>query len=320
MAENSGSGARRERVGGLEAVVLSHVSLEAWIVPSYGSNLARFSVGGKAIIDFDPALLAKHDYTGTPVLYPTPNRVRNGVVRWRGRDYRQVKRGTLILEHGLAHSEPWSCGEPVIEADGVRLETWLEFRPGSAVFEAFPFAHRLDLEFRLTGRGVTATYTIRNEGSEEVPFGFGLHPYFQKLAGENDTFVTLPADAVMDATSDLLPTGKLLEVGGTIYDLRRPIAVGRLHLDHVFTSLRPGEHARIEYRGLGVTVTLEATPDFTHQVLYTPRGERFFCLENQTCSTDAHNLFDRGFVHESGLKTVKPGETHRGSVMYSVTK
>jgi len=318
--------ARQEQVAGRDAVVLSHDgggnserAMEAWVVPFYGSNLCHFSVGGRSVIDFDPALLLKHDYTGTPVLYPTPNRVRGGVFRWRGRDYRQVKRGTLIVEHGLAHSEAWQCGEPVIEADSASLETWLEFRPGSAVFEAFPFPHLLGLEFRLTERGVTATYTIRNEGPEEIPFGFGLHPYFQKLSGDENTFLSLPADSVMDATSDLLPTGRLVEVGGTIYDLRWPVAVGTLDLDHVFTGLRPGAHARVEYRSLGLAVTLEATADFTHLVLYSPRGEGFFCLENQTCSTDAHNLFDRGFARESGLKTVKPGETRQGTVTYAVS-
>jgi len=316
----AGSGrARRERIGDLEAVVLSCGSLEAWVVPSHGSNLVRFSVSGRAVIDFDPALLAKGDYTGTPVLYPTPNRVRGGVFRWKGRDYPQVKRGKTIVEHGLVHGEPWECGEPAVEADSACLQTWLEFRPGSAAFEAFPFPHRLGLEFRLSERGVTVTYTIHNQGEAELPFGFGLHPYFQKLAGEEGTLVCLPADSVMEATSDLLPTGRLEEVGGTRCDLRRPAAVGELDLDHVFTGLRPGEHARIEYRGLGMTVRLEATPDFSHLVLYTPRAEGFFCLENQTCSTDAHNLFDRGFRRESGLKTAKPGETHRGSVTYAVS-
>jgi len=163
------------------------------------------------------------------------------------------------------------------------------------------------------------TYSIHNQGEEELPFGFGLHPYFQKIAGEKGTFVCLPADLVMEATSDLLPTGRLAGVAGTICDLRRPVAVGELDLDHVFTGLRAGEHARIEYRGPGLKVSLEATPDFSHLVLYTPRGEGYFCLENQTCSTDAHNLFDRGFKGESGLKTVKPGETHRGSVTYAVS-
>jgi len=49
------------------------------------------------------------------------------------------------VEHGLVHGEPWGCGEPAVETDSASLQTWLEFRPGSAVFEAFPFPHRLGL-------------------------------------------------------------------------------------------------------------------------------------------------------------------------------
>ncbi|UCF97527.1 MAG: aldose 1-epimerase [Spirochaetaceae bacterium] len=317
---------RSEASPPLEAVVLSHdgggdpqKAMEAWIDPGYGSNLCRFSVGGKNIIDFDSRLLLEHDYTGTPVLYPTPNRVRDGVFRWRGRSYRQTKAGSLIVEHGLVHSERWERSEPIAEAESAALQTWIEFREGAPVFEAFPFPHRLTLEFRLSPRGVAVTYTIENRGNEEIPFGFGLHPYFVKLSGDELTFVTIPADSVMDATPELLPTGKLIDVKGTIYDLHTPTAIGVLDLDHVFTGIRPGAHARIEYRDLGIAVNLEATEDFSHAVLYSPRGEDFFCLENQTCSTDAHNLFDRGFARESGLKTVRPGETHQGRVTYSIT-
>jgi aldose 1-epimerase len=277
---------RNETSPPIEAVVLAHDGggdierkMEAWIVPGYGSNLCRFSVGGNNIIDFDPQLLLKHDYTGTPVLYPTPNRVRNGLFRWRDRSYRQTKRGTLVVEHGLVHGENWKYSDPVVETDSAILRTWIEFRKGNPAFEAFPFTHRLTLEFRLSSRELAVTYAIENQGNEEVPFGFGLHPYFMKLSGDERTFVTLPADSVMDYTSDLLPTGRLIDVKGS----------------------------------------LEASEDFSHAVLYSPRGEDFFCLETQTCSTDAHNLFDRGFTHESGLKTVSPGKTHQGFVTYSIT-
>jgi aldose 1-epimerase len=122
----------------------------------------------------------------------------------------------------------------------------------------------------------------------------------------------------MEATPDLLPTGRLLDVQGTPFDLRSPRALGSLDLDHVFTRLTSGGGARIEYRSIGMSVDLEATPDFTHAVVYSPKGEGFFCLENQTCSTDAHNLFDRGFHRESGLKTVPPRGLRKGTVTYSV--
>jgi aldose 1-epimerase len=317
--------ARTERDADFTAIVLAHDgggdprrAMEAWIVPAFGSNLCRFAVGGKALIDFDRALLLARDFTGTPVLYPTPNRVRGGVFRWQGKNYPQSRDGSPVLEHGLAHSEAWDASEPTVARDGVGLETWLEFREGKSIFESFPFPHRLTLRFHLSARGITIAFTIRNDGPREIPFGCGLHPYFAKLSGDEETFVSLPAGMVMDATSDLLPTGRLIDVAGTIYDLRQPVAVGSLDMDHVFTDIRPGKVARIEHRGAGLAIDLEASADFSHLVLYTPRGERYFCVENQTCSTDAHNLFDRGFTGASGLKTVGQGAERTGAVTYAV--
>ena len=53
-------------------------------------------------------------------------------------------------------------------------------------------------------------------------------------------------------------------------------------------------------------------------MVYAPDGERFFCVENQTCSTDAHNLFSRGFTMESGLRIVPPSEERGGLVTYAI--
>jgi aldose 1-epimerase len=88
----------------------------------------------------------------------------------------------------------------------------------------------------------------------------------------------------------------------------------------VFTRIPAGKYARVSYPGYGLDVQLVTTDDFSHIVLYSPRGTDFFCLENQTCSTDAHNLYDRGFREESGLKFVLPGRFHSGSVTYLITK
>ncbi len=309
-----------------QTVVLSRAAdaagrgaMEARVVPGFGSNLCRFTVDGRNVIDFQRSLLLAHDYTGTPVLYPTPNRVRDGVFQWKGRDYRQVKAGALIVEHGLVHGEAWEHDAPRADAEGARVRTWIDFRPGSPVFEAFPFPHRLALEFHLAARGVTVRYSISNTGAEEIPFGLGLHPYFMKLSGDAETFLSVPALSVMEATPSLLPTGRLLDVDGTLFDLRQPRALGSLDLDHVFTRIPAGGRAFIEHRSIGMRVGLEASADFGHIVVYSPKGEGFFCVENQTCSTDAHNLASRGFVTESGLKTVPPGETRQGAVSYVVT-
>lgn len=307
---------------GISMILLGYVgeahSLKAQVAPAYGSNLCRFTVCGRNVIDYDSELLIGHDYTGTPVLYPTPNRVRNGMFRWKGRVYNQQKRGEPVFEHGLVHDEAWQYGEPASGPDSVSFPTWIDFDEGSPLFEAFPFQHRLSLVFTLTRDGVEAAYAIENKSDMEIPFGFGLHPYFMKLSGDDGTTLTLPAKYVMDYTADLLPTGRLIETAGTVYDLGNAVCTGSLDLDHVFTGIPQGSAAHIDYTMLGFSVHLKASADFTHLVVYSPRGKGFFCVENQTCSTDAHNLHERGFAAESGLKFVQAGTTHSGSVKYQL--
>ncbi len=320
---------RREvnQADGLELIILRYQQdgdikkdLQAWVATSHGSNLCRFSFNGNPIIDFDQSLLLKKDFTGTPVLYPTPNRVRNGVFRYQGKNFPQVKNGVRVYEHGLVHNEPWHYSDPQKKPDSINLTTWFDFEESHPAFQAFPFKHRLSLEFCLRQDGIQVSYHIENKDHQVIPFGFGLHPYFSKLSGDAGTFVELPAIYVMDYTSDLLPTGRLIEVQGTQFDLRKKVDLGSLDFDHVFTGVPADQYAQVDYGTLQLSVRLVTTRDFTHMVLYSPRGENYFCLENQTCSTDAHNLADRNFTRESGLKFVQPGENHTGSVSYLIEK
>lgn len=316
---------RKTSYDGLDIIILGYEggaefsSMEAWLVPHYGMNLCRFLVEGRSVIDFDTLLLKAHDYTGTPVLYPTPNRVRNGRFHYNGRIYVQKKRDRLILEHGLVHDEMFIVSKPLVSSNSVSISASIEFTKGSTLYTAFPFEHNLNLAFTLDETGITAAYRIKNNDSTVLPFGFGLHPYFNKLDGEIQTQVMLPAQYVMDYTSDLLPTGRLVGVEGTLFDLTEPRSIGSLDLDHVYTCIPPDTHACIFYAASGLRIDLVPTGDFSHLVIYSPSGESYFCIENQTCSTDAHNLYDAGFVKESGLKMVNPGETAGGSVSYRIS-
>jgi aldose 1-epimerase len=317
---------RQEKNDELEFVVLSCAApasaagkLEAWIAPSQGSNLCRLSVDGMNVIDFEPELL-QSDFTGTPVLYPTPNRVRDGIIHYEGKAYPQAKRGKTIFEHGLVHDEPWGYQEPRIHPDSICLTTWIDFEPASAIFEAFPFQHRLSLEFVLTYSGIQVVYTIENRDTRPIPFGFGFHPYFKKLSRDGGALVEIPAECIMQTTADLLPTGKLIEVAGTRFDVHKPTSVSQLDLDHIFTGVPDGQFAQVIYPSMDLSIRLVATSDFSHLVLYTPPGASTFCLENQTCSTDAHNLYDRGFRAESGLRFVPAGGVHTGSVIYQILR
>ena len=145
-----------------------------------------------------------------------------------------------------------------------------------------------------------------------------MHPFFEKLSGDNGTYITIPADYVMEATPDHLPTGKVMKVDNTHFDIRKPKAVGELDIDHNYIGMKSGIPSTIDYKNKSFYLSLDASGDFTHLVLFTPQGEGFFCVENQTCSNDAHNLYSKGYQKESGLIIVHPGDNHKGHVMYSV--
>ena len=291
---------------------------EARISLRYGANLCRYTYKGWNIIDYEPSLMKASDFTGTPVLYPTPNRVENGAFAFEGKMYQQIKRGKRIFEHGLVYDEPWELLDVVATDKNAMLSARILWDVDSPLFEAFPFKHSLTLTFCLLDGSIEISFHIENNGSEPLPFGFGLHPYFQKLSGEDGTLIMLPVSRVMEAGETLLPTGKTMSVIGTKLDLNQVIAIGALDLDHVFMREVNETPAFIFYKEQNIEVSIHATDAFSYYVVYSPPGMPYFCIENQTCSTNAHNLFDAGLRDISGLKVIAPGEYAAGSVQYKI--
>ena len=101
-------------------------------------------------------------------------------------------------------------------------------------------------------------------------------------------------------------------------DISQPTALSELDLDDVFYGLAESKPQVIYYDKLGKTVTLTASDMFTHSVVYTPAQAPFFCIENQSCSTDAHNLYAQGLVDESHLLILDPGESMSSYVEIAV--
>lgn len=303
-------------------------SITIGIAPDLGSNMFRFRVGEYDLIYCDPVLLKQKDFTGNFVLWPLPNRVRDKKYTYQGQTYslEGVKRpqGNAVLIHGFVFDQPWRYETPVLGQDAVSVKTFIDFTPESPCYEAYPFDSRLSLTYTLTKNSVTVAYSVQNNGAKDMPFGFALHPYFSTLSGRDGTLVSIPANYVMEADSELLPTGRVFNVDEIMYamfDLREPMPVGNLKLDHVYTGLRKNEAAVIEYRKQHMRLRISASDDFTHVVIYTPPPDEngsYFCLENQTCSTDAVNLHHQGLNKIAHLLELRPGETSTGFIQYAV--
>ena len=143
------------------------------------------------LIYTDPELLTKRDFTGTFVLWPFPNRVRDKRYTYHGQRYslENVHRpgGYPTLIHGLVFDRPWHYTQPVIGPDAVSVTTYVDVNPDSPYYSAYPFDSRLSLTYTLSGTELTMTYQVHNKSTRMLPFGFAMHPYSLPLQTNTST-------------------------------------------------------------------------------------------------------------------------------------
>ncbi|MDF2988447.1 MAG: aldose 1-epimerase [Eubacterium sp.] len=298
---------------------LNNHKKEIWVIPGFGMNLCKYLYNEHTIIEFDAVELREVFY-GTPLLYPTPNRVYEGKFNYNGKEYSQIKNGNLITIHGLLHNEPFEGVEISQTEESISVSAYVDFNETSHLYSAFPFEHRITVKYTLDKSGVRFGYEIENRQQQEfVPYGIALHPYFAKIDGEEGTLIRAPFEKTYETTETLHPTGKLSDLNEST-DLRESRPVGKLRLDTVYTDNRNNEPAVVDYSKSGFQLILSCSSDFTHMVIYTPEGKPYFCLENQTCATNAHNLYSQGMKEVSGLKFVEPGSKSGGFIRFDIEK
>ena len=295
---------------GHKIVVLKNERQRVAILPEMGANLYSWQVDGCELMG--PCDLKTNRVSGTPVLFPTPNRVWNAAYKWHGRIIHQRLDGQPLVLHGLVRT---ACFE-VTALEGndheARAAFSFSFREGER-FESYPYPCTLKLVYALNDQGIHLDYDVSNDGTENMAFGFAIHPFFRMLDDRAHTMIQVPAPYFHESSPELFPTGKVFAVDGTRYDLRTLRSVEGLALDDVYYGMA-GQPARVQWQQSRREVVLQASEDFTHMVVFTPENAPFLCLENQTCSTDAFNRYEAGFKETAHLIELDPGQCHSGWV------
>lgn len=281
-------------------------AIEVWINPQDGMTLSKVVVGEHIVVDWDLERCRQGATYGVPVLYPTPNRVDNGVFSFEGQSY-------PMSMHGMANHMVFDVEEIIVEDHKVQVLGTLAFKEGTLAYAKFPFESFLNIGVTVTYDAVKVEYTVANKDDKSLPYGMALHPFFAKLG---KSWCRTSAKSVMEMTEEKLPTGQLIPVEGTRCDLTEYTEVESVVLDHVYTQIHESPQAEILYPEIGLKVELEASKEFTHLVVFTPANQNFFCIENQSCSTNGHNMYAKGFEELSGLEIVRPQESANGYIQY----
>jgi aldose 1-epimerase len=328
----------RPATGGLDGTVYilqdpaAMTRAEVW--PANGFNCYRWQiVHDRATWDLlysDPQFFQGSPPTrsGIPILFPFPNRIRDGRFRWGDREYQlplnDPARKNAI--HGFACRRPWRVRSQGADESGAWLEA--EFRGSVDAPEArnlWPADYLVRVSYRLGPKALRVTAVVENPDRVPLPFGLGYHPYFQVPPAPGDYLVQADAGHfwVLDES---LPTGELRPVDAA-RDLRTPRPFPDITLDDVLSSrgdagpsADAGNPASLVYRGVlsergssRALWSLEASPAFRELVVFTPPHRHAVCLEPYTCTTDAINLQQRGV--DAGLIVLEPGRQWWGEVV-----
>ena len=279
------------------------------VAPDDGMNICGIRYAGHTIVTVDPKRRASGGTWGMPVLYPTPNRISAGAAHFNGETLPMIWQGKPLLMHGAARYMSFRVEQAEAQENCAVIRGFVDFVPGSDAYTYFPFHSRLTLEVRVYETRLEVTHTVENLDQKPLAFGLAYHPFFLKIG---DTRFRTGARSYYITDENKLPSGELAPAEG-IYDLSKPVSTEQVHLDHVYTQLPEGENsADIYYPDIHLHLALKATPDFSHLVVFTPAGMPYFCLENQTCSTDCHNLYQH--CDQTGLQIVDPGKHSCGTV------
>jgi len=302
---------------GRQVFVLRQGETLARLMPSRGANVFSIEVSGVEYLRTPADMYAfEGNLHGVPILYPSPNRVKDATITFGEKKYAFEPNFGPHRIHGLVIGQPWQVVGRETTDESAAIRCAIDFAPGSEWFAQFPFRHRLLVTVKVTDGAVRWEYEVDNrEGAEPVPFGFGLHPYFMYQGARDSTFVTLPATHWMEAR-EAFPSGALVPAEALDYALTEPLPASR-PFDDVFFGMRPDAPAVIDFRDSARAVELRASEEFTHAVLWTE--DPVFSVENQTSSTDAHNLHAAGFEPAAHLQVCAAGQSCTGWVEYRFT-
>ena len=293
----------------------------ASITSSYGFNLFDLRLPAKG--EVRRVIVARDDFAarpdkpgrnGIPILFPFPNRIRDGRYSFEGKDY------SLFIEadkehaiHGFAIAAPWDVVDQGTTPDGAYLVGRFQIsRNAPDRLDSWPTDGVLTVRYDLGGRRLGMTITVENPTERNLPFGFGIHPYFRLpfVAGvpERGSMVLPAAEMwVLDAS---LPTGEKRLVEARVDFRSGGSTVGR-HLDDVLTGLSfQGDvcTCRLVDEDLGCTTILSFDRNFRNLVVFVPpHDDTLVAVEPYTQTTDGINLEARGI--DAGVRVLGPGET-----------
>ncbi len=324
MSEAANYSAQRVTVDSIEVIRLADAArqIEVSVVPSIGNNAYEMKVKGHNILWSAYATLAelkaKPVQVGNPLLAPWANRIDQDAYWVNGKkfllnpaipNFRRDPNGKPL--HGVLQFVPWKVVRMEAGAREAVVTSRLEFWRNPEWMAQFPFAHDLEMTYRLADGALEVETAVQNLSTSPMPVSLGYHTYYRLTDLPRDEWrAHLSVRDEMVLSDLLIPTGE-----------RRPVKfpdsvqLKEAKFDSVYANLirDPQGWATFWVQGKTQKISVIYGPKYSVAVVFAPDdpARQFICFEPMSGPTNVFNLNHAGLYSE--LQSVPPGGTWRES-------
>src|SRR5262249_31431457 len=158
------------------------------ILPSVGNIAFSMKVKGQEVLRWPYASVeefkSRPALSGIPFVGPWANRLDEQAFYANGKRYAFDMtlgnvRGAIPIHGFLSTTDRWRVIEAKADRNSVWLTSRLEFFKEPAWMKQFPFAHSIDITYRLQDGILEVRTKMTNMSAEPMPVSVGFHPYYK---------------------------------------------------------------------------------------------------------------------------------------------
>ena len=320
------------------------------ILPSVGNIAFSMKVKGHEVLRWPyesvEQFKSRPGLSGIPFVGPWANRLDEQAFYANGKRYPFDMelgnvRGAIPIHGFLTTNDKWQIVEVKSDNTSAWVLSRLEFFRQPAWMKQWPFAHTVEIMYRLKNGELEVHTAITNASAEPMPVAIGFHPYFQLTDSPRSTWkFSLAAKTHWLLAPNKVPTGET-ESSDVLFPNRRSAVLDDYNLDDVFSDLeRDGQgRATMTVAGKAQRLDVALGPNFRSVVVWAPHPENrgrgsqslgatapaagrgnagqtqqdrnFICIEPMAGITDAVNLAQKGRYSE--LQSIPAGGTWQES-------
>jgi aldose 1-epimerase len=254
---------------------------EVSVIASVGNVAYEMKVNGTNVLYFPSATLddfrQRGGLSGIPFLGPWANRLDEPAFYANGKkfafnlDLGNV-RGNNPIHGFLTSAKQWQVVEVKADANQAWVTSRLDFYRQPEWMAQFPFAHTIDMTYRLRDGVLEVNLKIHNLSADPMPISIGFHPYYHLTDSPRDEWTAgVGARTQWILAPNKIPTGETRPIENFFPDPRN-IPLKDYSLDHVFADLIRDGSGRAVMSVKGRTQKLEILfgPKYRAAVIYSP--------------------------------------------------